>query len=134
MEVVSQATHNRHPRAKDAQGRIPNLLIRRIRQEIVVRNMLPAGPPLAWLFDGTAPTKMAHDDATVLLASQPAKRSLALEMAPSSFVGQHPRLGEHDARIQGRSHQKVSLHDPLCGAVLRSGDITLGGLASERVA
>jgi hypothetical protein len=134
MDVVSQATHNRHPRAKDAQGRIPNLLLRRIRQDIVVRNMLPAGPPLAWLLDGTVPTMMALDDATALLASQRAKLLLALEVAQSSFVVQHPRLGEHDARTHGRSPQQVSLHDPIFGAVPRSGDVTLGGFASVPLA
>ena len=70
VEVVGQATLDRHPRAKDAQGRILTLLLCRLRQELVVRNMPPAGPPLAWLLDGTAPTMVADNDDTVLLASQ----------------------------------------------------------------
>ena len=81
MEVVGQATLGRHPRAKDAKGRILALLLRRFRHELVVRNMPPAGPPLAWLPDGTIPTVIADNDAMVLLASQFAKLPLSLEVA-----------------------------------------------------
>ena len=130
MEVVGQATLGRHPRAKDAKGHILTLLLRRLRQELVVRSMPPAGPPLAWLLDGTVPTMIADNDATVLLASQFAELPLALEVPQSSFVVQHPWLDEQDARIQRRSSQTTSLYDPMCEAVPKSGDITLGGLVS----